>query len=185
MKFVLLYGPMAVGKLTVARALKKVCGENNYPIKIFHNHHTVDLIDEFIPTFTKEWFHLNSVFRLEMYEACAKIGQNLISTLVYAKTSDDDFIHDIIGAIGKHGGSILFIHLTADLEVLYSRLGNEDRKQYSKLTSQEGYESTMSKYDIFSPIPFVDNFSFDTAVNSPDFIAKRIFEIITGYSSNM
>lgn len=169
---------MAVGKLTVARALEEVCGENNYPIKIFHNHHTVDLINEFIPSFTKEWFHLNSVYRLEMYEACAKIGQNLISTLVYAKTSDDRFIHDIINAIEKHGGSILFVHLTADLEVLYSRLGNEERKKYQKLTSMEGYESTMEKYDIFSPIPFVENLSFDTSKELPKEIGKQIFHKI-------
>ncbi len=179
MKFVLLYGPMAVGKLTISKELKKVCDENDYPIKIFHNHHTVDLITEFIPPFTKEWFHLNGVFRLEMYEACAKIGQNLISTLVYAKNSDDGFIRDIINVIEKHGGSVDFIHLRADLETLYSRLANDDRKQYRKLTSQEGYEITMSKYEIFSPIPFVENFSFDTEINPPDLLAKIIFEIIS------
>ncbi|HIJ11483.1 TPA: hypothetical protein HA278_05490, partial [Candidatus Woesearchaeota archaeon] len=39
MIFVLIYGPMAVGKLTVAKELVKLTG-----YKLFHNHLTVDLV---------------------------------------------------------------------------------------------------------------------------------------------
>ena len=39
MRLVFLYGPPAVGKLTVAKALARLTG-----YKVFHNHLTIDLV---------------------------------------------------------------------------------------------------------------------------------------------
>ena len=39
MKFVILFGPLAVGKMTVGQELEKITG-----LKLFHNHMTIELV---------------------------------------------------------------------------------------------------------------------------------------------
>ena len=42
MKFILLFGPQAVGKMTVGQELAKITD-----LKLFHNHMTIDLVSHF------------------------------------------------------------------------------------------------------------------------------------------
>lgn len=42
MKFILIFGPQAVGKMTVGQELAKLTD-----LKIFHNHMTIDLVSPF------------------------------------------------------------------------------------------------------------------------------------------
>lgn len=42
MKFVLIFGPQAVGKMTVGYELEKVSD-----LKLFHNHMTIELVNPF------------------------------------------------------------------------------------------------------------------------------------------
>ena len=42
MKFILIFGPQAVGKMTVGHELEKIAG-----LKLFHNHMTIDLVVPF------------------------------------------------------------------------------------------------------------------------------------------
>ncbi|MCH7663235.1 MAG: shikimate kinase, partial [Chloroflexi bacterium] len=39
MKFIILFGPLAVGKMTVGQELEKLTG-----LKLFHNHLTIELV---------------------------------------------------------------------------------------------------------------------------------------------
>lgn len=48
MKFVLIFGPQAVGKMTVGQELAKITG-----LKLFHNHMTIDLVNPFLITAQK------------------------------------------------------------------------------------------------------------------------------------
>ena len=43
MKFVLIFGPHAVGKMTVGYELEKITG-----LKLFHNHMTIELVSPFL-----------------------------------------------------------------------------------------------------------------------------------------
>lgn len=49
MKFILIFGPQAVGKMTVGQELAKLTD-----LKIFHNHMTIDLVSPFFDYSTKE-----------------------------------------------------------------------------------------------------------------------------------
>nr|WP_196493872.1 hypothetical protein [Ornithinibacillus caprae] len=57
MKFVLIFGPQVVGKMTVGLQLSKITG-----LKLFHNHLTIDLISHFFDYGTKEGKRLVSLF---------------------------------------------------------------------------------------------------------------------------
>lgn len=58
MKFVLIFGPQAVGKMTVGHELEKITD-----LKLFHNHMTIELVDPFFKYGTKEGNRLVSLFR--------------------------------------------------------------------------------------------------------------------------
>lgn len=92
MKFVLIFGPQAVGKMTVGQELEKLTG-----LKLFHNHMTIDLLVPFFG-FTPEMWKLSDHFREEIFKAMAKSNQKgLIFTYVWAFDKQEDW--DYVGRI--------------------------------------------------------------------------------------
>ena len=53
MKFILIFGPQAVGKMTVGQELEKIT-----ELKLFHNHVTIELLEPFLG-FSKEMWRLS------------------------------------------------------------------------------------------------------------------------------
>jgi shikimate kinase len=49
MKFVLIFGPQAVGKMTVGQELAKITG-----LKLFHNHMTIERVPPFLTSVRKK-----------------------------------------------------------------------------------------------------------------------------------
>ena len=80
MKFVLIFGPQAVGKMTVGQELAKITG-----LKLFHNHMTIDLVNPFFDYGTKGGKRLVNLFRHEIFEEVSKSSlYGLIFTYVWA-----------------------------------------------------------------------------------------------------
>jgi tRNA uridine 5-carbamoylmethylation protein Kti12 len=67
MRFIVIYGPPAVGKLTTAEELSKLTG-----YRIFHNHLTIDLVNSILDYGSKEFNEFVDRYRLEMIGAAAK-----------------------------------------------------------------------------------------------------------------
>lgn len=85
MKMIFLYGPPAVGKLTVAKELTKLTG-----YKLFHNHLTVDLVSSLYEWGSpKYWKYLRSI-REQLLANLAKDDINIIFTYVYAAGEDEE-----------------------------------------------------------------------------------------------
>lgn len=113
MKFVLIFGPQAVGKMTVGHALEKTT-----ELKLFHNHMTIDLLHRFFG-FSAETWRLTDLFRIEILEAVSKSNlHGLIFTYVWAfdQQSDWDFVNKICDIFESKGGEVYFVELEADLE---------------------------------------------------------------------
>ena len=80
MKLVILFGPQAVGKMTVGQELAKRTG-----LKLFHNHMTIDLVANFFDYSSREGKRLVSLFRQEIFQAVASSDlPGLIFTYVWA-----------------------------------------------------------------------------------------------------
>jgi len=67
MKFVLLFGPPAVGKMSVGWELEKITG-----LKLFHNHMTIELVVPFFDFGTPAFRRLVNLFRREIFKEVAK-----------------------------------------------------------------------------------------------------------------
>lgn len=78
MKLIILYGPPAVGKFTVAKELSKKTG-----IRLFHNHLSVDLVASIL-SFGDEFFWPEvRAIPNRMFNISAEKNQDLIFTYVY------------------------------------------------------------------------------------------------------
>lgn len=66
MKFILIFGPQAVGKMTVGHEIEKIT-----PLKLFHNHQTIELLHPYFG-FGPEMWRLSDLFRKEIFEQMSK-----------------------------------------------------------------------------------------------------------------
>lgn len=70
MKFVLIFGPQAVGKMTVGQQLEKITD-----LKLFHNHMSIELLHPFFG-FGSETWRLSALFRKEIFKAVSESKLN-------------------------------------------------------------------------------------------------------------
>lgn len=77
MHLLLILGPPAVGKMTVGRA---VAERSDY--KLFHNHHTIELLLDVFDYGTLPFRTLNTEFRRRLLEEAATAGTDLVFTFV-------------------------------------------------------------------------------------------------------
>ncbi|WHY71749.1 AAA family ATPase [Fictibacillus enclensis] len=125
MKFVLLFGPQAVGKMTVGHELAKMTD-----LKLFHNHMTIDLVHHFFDYDTKEGSRLVHSFREQIFEEVAKSNQSgMIFTYVWAfnEQEDWDYVDRVCRIFENQGADIYFVELEADLDERLQRNKSEFR----------------------------------------------------------
>src|SRR5690625_3332826 len=113
MNFVLIFGPQAVGKMTVGQELGKITG-----LKLFHNHMTIELLEPFLG-FSPEMWRLSNQFRTEIFKAVAKSEQKgLIFTYVWAFDQQEDweYVKEICEIFESKGANVYFVELEASFD---------------------------------------------------------------------
>lgn len=113
MKFVLIFGPQAVGKMTVGQELAKITD-----LKLFHNHMTIELL---VPLFgfSPEMWRLCHLFREEVFKSVAKSDlDGIIFTTVWAFNRPEDraFVEKVCQIFRSAGGEIFFVELEANVD---------------------------------------------------------------------
>lgn len=114
MKFVLIFGPQAVGKMTVGHELEKITD-----LKLFHNHMTIDLVNPFFDYGTKEGKRLVGLFRQEIFKSMARSDQyGLIFTYVWAFNMQEDweYVDQVSKIFESEGGTVYFVELEAEVD---------------------------------------------------------------------
>ena len=125
MKLILIFGPGAVGKMTVGQELEKITN-----LKLFHNHMTIDLVAPFFSYGTKEGKRLVSLFRQEIFEAVAKSDlYGLIFTYMwdFDYQGDWDYVDKICKLFESNGADICFVELEADYNERLKRNSSPNR----------------------------------------------------------
>ena len=125
MKLVLIFGPHAVGKMTVGQELAKITG-----LKLFHNHMTIDLVSNFFSYGSAQGRRLVNLFRREIFEEVAKSDlDGLIFTLIWAfdYPEDHDYVYGIAELFRSRGAEVYFVELEAPLDVRLARNATPNR----------------------------------------------------------
>lgn len=174
MKLIVLYGPPAAGKYTIAKAVAEKTG-----YKLFHNHLTVDLLKSVFTFGTPDFFRLSQKMRLDIFEQAAKENiPGVIFTFVYQKKTDDDFIKKLLDAVESNGGKVVFIQIYCEKEELLKRVTEESRKQFHKMKSAETLSQNLSEKDWISSIDFVESTKIDSTHLTPEETISKVLDVI-------
>ena len=159
MKHVILYGPPAAGKLSIAEELKKITGYG-----LLHNHLTNDLVNEVFPYGHPEFSRLVIDFRSDMYEAAARSRvDGIISTFVYGRGAEDNkILRNWIRLVSGYGGETIFVRVHCSEKTLFKRVASAKRRKTRKISNLKQLKYLMKQADIQSPIPFVASLEIDT-----------------------
>lgn len=182
MKLVVIFGPPAVGKMTVGAELAKLTG-----LKLFHNHMTIDLVLKFFDFSTPEFNRLCGEFRRRIFEEVAKSDlPGMIFTFVWALDleKEREYIENFCDIFRREGAEVYFVELEADLEERLRRNESEfrleqkpskrdiDRSRENLIHHEENYRLN-SNGDFF----YTENYlKIDNTRLSAEEAARRIVE---------
>jgi chloramphenicol 3-O-phosphotransferase len=171
-RLIFLYGPPAVGKLTVARAIAE-----RRDFRVLHNHVTFDPVAEVLPVGTPAFWATLDRVRLELVTAAVREGIDLVYTFVFAP-GDESHVDDVAGAYESAGGSVVFVQLVAPREELGRRVAEESRAAHDKIRDATSLDEVLREHDVYAPNPGRHSLTIDAAALSPDEAATRIAEYV-------
>ncbi|WP_282137473.1 AAA family ATPase [Rossellomorea aquimaris] len=182
MKFVLVFGPQAVGKMTVGQELAKITD-----LKLFHNHMTIDLVSHFFDYGTKEGKRLVSLFRREIFEEVSKSDlYGMIFTYVWAfdMQEDWDYVNEVSRVFESRGGTVYFVELEADVEERLERNKSPNRLEHKpskrEIEWSEGdLKKSMETYRLNS-LEGEMKYSNYIKINNTNLSAAEVAKIIKG-----
>jgi len=169
MELLFIYGPPAVGKLTVAERVSEACGYG-----VFHNHLTVDLVRPLFARDHPAFQPLIEKLRLDTIETAARERlPGLIFTFCYLHPLDQEFVQSVITRVEAHGGHVRFVQLTATPEILAERVTGESRRRFRKINRVEKLKQVIAQ-DFWTPIPGVESLHIDSTALSPTDVADQV-----------
>ena len=145
-------GPQAVGKMTVAEKIKERLG---YSLMV--NHDSIEVSDKIFGMATPAQKELNSIIRKAAFETAIKYDIDMIFTFVTAfdYPEDIEYLNKLRSMFEATGGQFYFVELEADLDTRLERNVTPHRLE-SKFTkndverSQRDLLETMKKYRLNS-----------------------------------
>ncbi len=170
MNFILIYGPPAVGKLTIAEKLGKITGYN-----VFHNHLTIDLVNSFFKYGSPEHKRLVHKFRVNLIEAAAGSDMpGLIFTFCYAYPQDTKFVYLLKRKVESKGAKFHLVQLTCKEELLFKRVKTASRENFAKIKQESSLKKVLQEYDLFTPVPKLKSLRIDNSNKSVRTVAEKI-----------
>jgi len=179
MQFILIFGPQAVGKMTVGHELEKKTG-----LKLFHNHMTIELLEPFFG-FSPEMWNLSNHFRTKIFKAIAKEKRKgLIFTYVWAfdLKEDWDYVDEICEIFESEGASTYFVELEADFTERIERNKSPYRLEHKPTKrniewSENELKETMKKHRLNSKEGEIQKENY-LKINNTNLSPMEVAEII-------
>src|SRR5688572_9711270 len=168
MKLLFIYGPPAVGKLTVANKIAA------HRLQSVSHHLSIDAI---LPVFdfgTKPFFRLVEMIRVETVAEAARENVDLIYTFCYAKGLDEAHVEKIELAAKQNRAEVFYVLLTCAETELKRRIVLEERKKFRKADTVEMMEMFLEKYELSSAVPSTDTVIIDNTELPPENVAEQI-----------
>ena len=149
---IIISGPQAVGKMTVAETLRDKIG-----YRLMTNHDSIELSDIVFEMKSAAQKEFNSLIRVAAFNTACKYNENMIFTFVMAYGVDEEleYIMNLKKQFEATGGKFYFVELSADLEtrlernVTPHRLEKKPTKRDVERTKKDIIE-TMEKYRLNS-----------------------------------
>ena len=174
-------GPQAVGKMTVAEALRDKLHYN-----MMMNHDSIEMSDKIFGFGTPAQREFNAYFREKAFELAVRHNVDLIFTYVCAfeMQEERDYLQSLHDLFTENGGRFFFVELSADLETRISR--NETPHRMERKASKRDVE--WSRANLLKDARehrlnsaegetwFMHHLKIDNTELSPDEVADRVIE---------
>ena len=172
-------GPQAVGKMTVAEALR-----DKLRCNMMMNHDSIELSDRIFGFGTPAQKALNSAIRENVFALAVRHNVDLIFTFVCAFDEPEDvqYLRDLEAQFTGSGGSFYFVELSATLEARLLR--NETPHRMDMKPSKRNTEwsrndilVTAQKYKLNTDVGetlFAHHLKIDNTDLTPDEVADRV-----------
>lgn len=167
---VLIYGPPASGKLTVAKELSKIT-----PYKIFHNHQVNDLLRLFMSSENKNFWTYVHRLRYEILSILLKENVSPILTMVYNSYYPENF-KEYCRIAKKNNAKIFFVQLRPSKKTLLQRVRGQSRKKYGKMKSVRKMEQGFKEFDTYGKFKHKNHLEIDNSNLSAKKTAEKIKE---------
>ncbi len=136
MHCVFIHGPVACGKLTIAKRLQDLSG---WPLH--HNHLAVDAAMSLFPFGTQGFRALRAAIWRAAFQTAAMVGQSFIFTFAPESTVPRSLVDALVYLAQAQGGRVFFVELSCAEDEIERRVVAADRGQHLKLNSLEEYRS--------------------------------------------
>ena len=178
---ILICGPQAVGKMTVAESLRDKLKYN-----MMMNHDSIEVSDRIFGFATPAQKEFNSFFRDKAFEIAVKHNVDMIFTFVCAfdKQSEKDKLKELENLFVSNGGNFYFVELSADINVRLQR--NETPHRLERKPSKRNVEWSKNNllkdaqnYKLNSDLNeywFNNHIKIDNSNLKPDTVADMIIE---------
>lgn len=169
MKFVVLYGPPAVGELSVAQALAARTG-----LRVLHNHLLIDLSHALFG-----WGEASRAFARYLRDISLEAAREgnlsgVILTFVYARDRDA-YILGLCKRAEAHGDRVCLVHLHCDVATLETRVIQPSRGAFDKLTTVAGLREKLGLLaDPFGQVEGRESLSLQTDRQTPEGVAETV-----------
>ena len=181
-KLIMITGPQAVGKMTVGQELEKITN-----FKLFHNHMTIDLVNNFFSYSTKEGREMVKMLRRDTLEFFAKSSiDGIIFTYVVNYDEEEDLknVETYKKMFEDNNGEFYYVELNAPLDVRIKRNKSDNRLLYKpakrdiKFSEKQLYhaEEKHRNYSLDGEIKFKNYIRIDNTNISAKETAKIIKE---------
>jgi hypothetical protein len=178
MKFLLIFGDAAVGKMTVGQELAKIT-----ELRLFHNHITIDPVRDIFGD-PRRWDIIERLRTVIFEEFAATDNYGLIFTFMWIFDSSYDWerVERMTGIFKRYNADIYYVELHAPLDIRLQRCVSENRlnhkpswrdkeKSYNYLKNH-GFRCVSNDGEI----PFDNYIKIDNSNISPEIAAKIIRE---------
>lgn len=132
---IIVCGPQAVGKMTVAESIRDKLKYN-----LMINHDSIEVSDKIFGFATPAQKEFNSIFREKVFEIAIKHNVDLIFTYVCAfeMQTEKDYLTALANQFTSNGGNFYFVELSADINVRLER--NETLHRMERKPSKKDIE---------------------------------------------
>jgi hypothetical protein len=172
MKLILLYGPPAAGKLTIAQEIARLT-----EFKVFHNHLTVNLAAAIFPRGTPAYRQLLWDIRYAVFAAAARAHiAGLLFTMVYRR-DQEPHIARCVAIVEQCGGTVCFVQVYCQAETVRQRVVREERQQHGKITSVALLNELLRQWEpqsLYEAVTQWDSLRLNTDVLGPVEAAQQV-----------
>ncbi|HPG42366.1 MAG TPA: AAA family ATPase [Acholeplasmataceae bacterium] len=163
MKLIIIFGPHAVGKMTVGQALSE-----KTKIPLFHNHESIELALSLLPK-DVSFGTLSQEIRAVVFKHVSQAhGLGLIFTFMWAldMKEDHDYMNELETMFIREGADVYFVELCADRDIRLDRNRSENRLKHKP--SKRDIEVSTDRF-----VRMEDTYrlnSYEGEINKPNYI---------------